>query len=472
MKPLTKTDIEKYASYLNEKIVGRHISSPILYTDKVVFFRLSGQPYSRLAIVLDEDAPRIYMAPEGVGVTSLSSHFFDQLKKEMVNPYIESVEAFGNDRILKISMLVINNVFKEEKRHLYLEMFPHHANLILTDSENKITLAYKSGHLGEDRPMLRGLIYEAPKGNDFVAKPSTFDASIYEKECLSAEEILANKRKSDRFSYLIKSLKNRKKLLERKLISLDNDIESAKEHLDDGRFGDAIYMCFDEIEPKASSFVYEGEEIKLDPSKNAAMNANQYYKKAKKAKMTMVQAELNKEKAKKEIEDVSLSLTQLEHADEAGLELLAKDLDIAIVNQSKKKHNDKWNGLSSASLPFFVEYEGTKILYGKNQKQNDCLTFLFETAKEHLWLHIMGNSGSHVIIKKDNPTEDEIRVAAEVALINSHQEEGEVMIAYRKDVRKGNVPGQAIVKTFRTYRLNNVSKTTKQLVEAARKYTF
>lgn len=472
MKALSKSDLEIYASYLSKNLEGKHLSSPILYTEKAFFFRLSGKDGSRFSIVLDEECPRVYIASEGIGATSVSSHFFDQLKKELTNPYIEKVSAFGDDRILKLSLLTINSVFKEEPRNLYIELFPHHPNLVVTDGENKIVLCYKTSHADDDRPLLKGMIYEAPKKNKFTAKPSSFDPKAFENECYSAEEVLSNKRKNDRFSYLFRALKNRKKLLERKLVSLDKDIAEANGHLEDGRFGDAIYMSMDSIPPKASSFVYEGEEIKLDPSRSAAENANAYYKRAKKAKMTLKQVDISKEKASKELEEITSSLTQLEHADEAGLEMMAKELDMAIANQAKKKGAHEWRGLSVSSLPYYVEFEGTKILYGKTSKQNDCLTFLFETAKDHLWFHVMGNSGSHVIIKKDDPTEEEINLAASIALLNSKQEEGEVMMAYRKDVRKGSVPGQAIVKTFKTLRLNSLNKNTKEVLNKAKKYNF
>ena len=84
----------------------------------------------------------------------------------------------------------------------------------------------------------------------------------------------------------------------------------------------------------------------------------------------------------------------------------------------------------------------------------------------------MGNSGSHVIIKKDDPSEEEINIAASIALLNSKQEEGEVMMAFRKDVRKGSVSGQAVVKTFKTLRLNKLNKETKKLLSEAKRYSF
>ena len=472
MKALSKSDLEIYASYLSKNLEGRHLSSPVLYTEKAIFFRLSGKGGARFSIILDEECPRVYIGEESFAATSVSSHFFDQLKKEIVNPYVEKVTTFGDDRILKFSLLTINSVFKEEPRNLYVELFPHHPNLVVTDAEGKIILCYKTSHVDDDRPLLKGMAYEAPKKNKFAAKPSSFDPKVFEKECYDAEKKKKKKRKKDRFEYLFKALRNRKKLLERKLVSLEKDIAEANTHLEDGRFGDAIYMSMDSISSKASSFIYEGEEIKLDPSRSAAENANAYYKRAKKAKITLKQVDISKEKASKELEEITSSLTQLEHADESGLEMMAKELDIAIINQSKKKSVHEWRGLSEASLPYYVEYEGTKILFGKSSKQNDCLTFLFETAKDHLWFHVMGNSGSHVIIKKDNPTEEEINIAASIALLNSKQEEGEVMMAYRKDVRKGSVPGQAVVKTFKTLRLNSINKNAKELLNKARRYSF
>ncbi len=46
------------------------------------------------------------------------------------------------------------------------------------------------------------------------------------------------------------------------------------------------------------------------------------------------------------------------------------------------------------------------------------------------------------------------------------------MMAFRKDVRKGSVPGQAVVKTFKTLRLNSLNKNAKELLNKAKKYYF
>jgi hypothetical protein len=73
------------------------------------------------------------------------------------------------------------------------------------------------------------------------------------------------------------------------------------------------------------------------------------------------------------------------------------------------------------------------------------------------------------MIKKDDPSEDEIRLAAEICLLNSGLESGEVMIAKRGDVRKGRAPGQAIVKAFRTICLKEVSPLAKSLLRQAKK---
>ena len=49
----------------------------------------------------------------------------------------------------------------------------------------------------------------------------------------------------------------------------------------------------------------------------------------------------------------------------------------------------------------FISTDGYTIFVGKNNKQNDTLTFKTATSND-LWLHAKNIPGSHVIIKCDN----------------------------------------------------------------------
>ncbi len=108
-------------------------------------------------------------------------------------------------------------------------------------------------------------------------------------------------------------------------------------------------------------------------------------------------------------------------------------------------------------------------MFGKNGIQNRYLTFFLSRSKNHVWLHIEGEHGSHLLIQKDNPSEEEISLASEMIVYLSSREDGVVQIANRGDVRQGNSLGQVILKDYRIKRISSVSALAKQLVDSATK---
>lgn len=469
---ISSAQLRQYIPSVKKELVGRHLSSPLLFAENTLFFRLSGEGPRRLVLCLDDSNPRFYLARENIDCASLDLKFLDQFKKELNNAYVVDVSQAGEDRIACFDLTIINSVFKEEGRKLYFELIPHHANLIVTDVGNTVLTAYRPGEMSDERPLLKGLKYQMPAKKAFVEKEESFDEKAFVSDCLAEEKALVEKRKKDRFGFLLIALKKKEKLLERKIAYIQTDIAEAKKHLEDGKYGDAIFMAYSSIKPKSNSFVYEDETISLDPSRSVSNNAELYYKRAKKSKETVLRGEANILKTKTDLEETKSALEQIRAADENGLEELAKELGIAPQLPSSKKRSPEWHGLSSESLPSFIDFHGTKILFGKSARQNDCLTFLFDTAKDHYWFHVMGNSGSHVMIKKENPSVEEINAAAEVALLGSNETEGEVMVTKRENVRKGSVMGLALVKEFKTLRLNSISPEIRNLVSSAQKVKF
>jgi predicted ribosome quality control (RQC) complex YloA/Tae2 family protein len=463
---LKASALKTYLAYLKPSMVSHHLSRPLFYTENTLYFHASGEQ-NRFVISLDDANPRFYLAEDDVSVPSLESKFLDVLKKELGNAYVVDIEQVNGDRVIRFSLTVINGVYKEEGRTLYLELIPHHANLILCDDQDVVLGAYRSGEMSDERPMLRGLHYLAPEKKDFPAESETFDPQSYVQACLGEEKALAERRKKDRFGWLFESLKKKAKLLERKSVALLSDKAEAEAHLNDGEKGDAIYMKYNELNNRMGSFSYEGLTIDLDPSRSLSANAEFYYRRAKKAKETLKMNAINEKANAQALADTTAALLQLSSSDEEGLEELAKELGISPQKPAQNKKAKDWMGLSHDSLPFEVDLKGTKILFGKSAKQNDCLTFLLDTAKEHPWLHARDTTGSHVMIKKANPSEDEIRTACEIALLNSGEKDGDVLYTLRKNVRKGNVMGLAIVKESRTIHLKTVRPETAALLSGA-----
>lgn len=468
--PILSKQLTQYVAFLNSKIKGRHLSRCLLFAHNAFFFHLSGEEYHRLSIVLDDTNPRIYPSINDITLKSEESPFFLALKKDLANSYISGFSQLGDDRILAMSLTIINSVYKEEGRSLVFEMLPHHSNLLLLDENNKILALYHEVSLSEKRPLLKGLTYSLPIKNFAMKEEPAFVLADYLDKCEKDESNLMLTRRNDRFAPLINSLKRRQKLLKRKMEAIQDDIDKASSHLDDGEYGSILYTYKDEIDLSKGTIDINGLSFEVDPHKSLAINAESFFKRAKKSRNAVSEGKLNLQKAQKEFQEITDSLSLISHSDEAGLEDMLKPYE------PKKKATKKKEELSnnfSSSLPFYVTSpSGVKVIYGKNAKENDCLTFMLETSKEHYWLHVMGDSGAHVIIKSNEASQDDITFAASIALLVSKKEDGEVMLAKRGDVRKGSVPGQAIVKKFVTIRINKIAPTAIKALENAKRYSF
>ncbi len=467
--PLQEEQIKQYVPYLKKYLEGRRILKVNMYEDRAFYFDIQGTENNRFAIILDERNPRVYFGERVPRFKSLESKFFQQLKKEVDSSLILEVQQLSEDRILELKLRIINNVYKEEIRYLVVELIPLHTNLIVVDGERKIISSYRPGTIHDVRPLIRNLPYTLPNkplrkaGGDI--RPFSF--SSYQEECLEKEKEIQEKRKKNLFGPLIKSVEKRIKQLERKIERLHEQITQAKGHIEDAELGNLIYTYMEEIPANSSSFEIEGQKIILDHRYSLIENAQMYFKRAKKAKETIRYCEEFLQRSKKEKEELELSFAQLIASDESGLELLAQEL--GVTPQSGRKGRDNL-ALTSSTLPYFVEYNNTHYLFGKNAKQNDCLTFLYCTARNHLWFHVMGDSGAHLIIRKDNVEESEIHFAAELTLLASNKEDGDIMYTYRKMVNKGTNPGQVKVKEFKTIHIKKISSEALSAFREAKRW--
>lgn len=460
------SQIKNYAAYLSKELASRHIGKLCQYSEDVYAFSLSRG--GKLIFVLNGGDPYVYVSstfPEG---NSFSTPFSMALRKSLSNAVIEEVTPLEGDRILRFSLSAINDVFKAVRLYLIVELLPNRPNLILLNADGKIEAAHRTNALSDARPIFRGVSYLPPEKKGLIAEEDdpSFDPEAYAASCASKEESLVLKRKKQRFAGLLKFLKTKEKALGRKIDLIEKDQEEAKKHLDDGKYGDFIYMNYSSLPKKANSFDYEGEAIPLDPRKSLSLNAEAFYKRAKKAKATIILEEENKAKAEKERAQVKQLLAVIENADESFLQLAEKEYGLGKIASKGISST----ALSDAALhPFEIVKDGVSYLFGKNAKQNDFLSFAYATNKSYLWLHVKDDHGAHVILRKESPSDKEISFACEIALLASKKEEGEVMYCPRKNVRRGNVPGQAIVKEYKSATFRRISKEAREAFSLASK---
>ncbi len=115
-----------------------------------------------------------------------------------------------------------------------------------------------------------------------------------------------------------------------------------------------------------------------------------------------------------------------------------------------------WQGQSVARC--FMSDDSMVILVGRTATDNDILTFKLASARDY-WLHVAGQSGSHVIVRNpmnlDRLPRETKRFAASLAVLHSGAKKGgktAVHLCRCSDVRKprGLPPGKVTIKKFTT----------------------
>ena len=87
--------------------------------------------------------------------------------------------------------------------------------------------------------------------------------------------------------------------------------------------------------------------------------------------------------------------------------------------KNKNKQISKKKKIHTSFSPIEYEIDGFKIYVGRNNKENDWLTFKF-ASKNDIWFHTKDIHGSHVILKASQPINDEILIkCAQIAAKHS-----------------------------------------------------
>lgn len=209
---------------------------------------------------------------------------------------------------------------------------------------------------------------------------------------------------------------------------------------------------------------YNNEEINipLDPTMTAMENAKHYFEKYNKLKRTFDALSTQIQETREEMEHLDSIKTALDIAvEEDDLTALKQELtEYGYIRRrftsGSKKLEKKANLKKShvKSKPFhYISSDGFHIYVGKNNFQNDELTFHFADGGDW-WFHAKKLAGSHVIVKTggqelpDRTYEEAARLAA---YYSSARDTDKVEIDYtlKKNVKKpaGGKPGFVVYYT-------------------------
>lgn len=154
--------------------------------------------------------------------------------------------------------------------------------------------------------------------------------------------------------------------------------------------------------------------IPLNPQKTPSENAQKYFTRYQKAKTALVMATEQLEKARQEVTYFDSLLQQVETASTKDIAEIREELVEGGYLRDRQKKGNKNSKNMKPILDQYKASDGTEILVGKNNKQNDYLTNKL-AGKDEIWLHTKDIPGSHVVIRNQNPTDDTILEAAQLA---------------------------------------------------------
>lgn len=226
-------------------------------------------------------------------------------------------------------------------------------------------------------------------------------------------------------------------------------------------YGEFINVYGYSLEPGAKELqalnYYNNEEIKipLDPQLTPQENSQKYFAKYNKQKRTY---EALSELIQETFDDIQY-LESLSNA----LDIALSEADLAQIKEElieagyvRRKFTKKKVKFVNKPL-HYISSDGYHIYVGKNNIQNDELTFSFATGNDW-WFHAKGATGSHVIVKTngdelpDRTFEEAGKLAAYYSK-NRGSDKVEIDYVEKKHVKKPNGAKPGFVVYYTNYSL-------------------
>ncbi|WP_017380806.1 Rqc2 family fibronectin-binding protein [Paenisporosarcina sp. TG-14] len=153
-------------------------------------------------------------------------------------------------------------------------------------------------------------------------------------------------------------------------------------------------------------------KITLSPRKTPVENAQSFYTKYNKAKTALLKTQQQLDKTKDDIDYIEMLQQQVMQSSPQDINEIREEL--AEQGWMKAKFSKKKKKIVKPTPESFVSSTGLPISVGKNNKQNDYLTFKIAN-KSQTWFHTKDIPGSHVVIHENEPDEESILEAAMLA---------------------------------------------------------
>ncbi|MEE1012451.1 MAG: NFACT RNA binding domain-containing protein [Acutalibacteraceae bacterium] len=315
------------------------------------------------------------------------------------------------------------------------------------------------------------LIREGVKPYDFTFMDITqYGFTVTPKQYESFSELLDNfyyekdrfERTRQRSQSLLKLLTNASSRAARKLQSRQAELEACADR-DTLRIYAELILA-NQYRLEKGSLFYDLENfydnnntvrIPADPALSPSANAQKYFKEYRKAKTAESMLGELIEQSEQELAYLESVIDAVNRAD-GYTELAEIRNELYEQGYLKRAKNDKSKKPKPLPPLEYVSDDGYTILVGRNNVQNDLLTFK-TAAKDDSWFHTQKIPGSHVVVIGNGDIIPELtcRQAATLAAYHSGgRESSQVAVDYTevRSLKKptGAKPGKVIYHTYNT----------------------
>lgn len=368
----------------------------------------------------------------------------DMPEKELAKWFQQEFQGLGRDSADEISYLIQANPDRSPKETFDQFMKP------FREKQAQPTLVQK-----DQKEVFTPILYHHIEGN-----PIRFDSlsSLMDRYYHNIAERDRVNQQSNDLSHLLKNLHQKN---EKKLDKLNKELKETG-RADEFRIkGEVLTAYLHEVKKgdehiTLPNFYEEDQEltIELNPQKNPSENAQYYFSRYQKLKNAKVHLTKQIQATKEETDYFDTLLTQLSIASVSDIEEIREELRQGHYLK-KKKPSNKNKKVAKSKPESFTSSDGTRILVGKNNTQNDQLT-MKQARKSYWWAHTKDIPGSHVIIESSEPTDQTVEEACILAAYYSKYRQSAsvpVDVVQVKNIRKPNgaKPGYVIYEGQTTY---------------------
>ena len=477
---LDSATIHLLAGELSGKLTGGRIEKIQQPEKDLLIFTIRADGANhRLLMRTSGPNARIHLTSRSFENPAMAPMFCMLLRKHLSGARLSAVEQLNGDRLISFALESRNELGDPVEFKLIAELMGRAANVVLISADGRILDCLRRippsdyGH----RALLPGLRYELPElpnghvrntdGNreteELPADSSFSISSMLDNRYGALEQQELQRRRSQE---LVKAIRRSRDRHERKLAAQTEELrrtekmeatrqmaELLQANLYRVQRGDRLLSC--------ENYYLDGSPhvtIELDPTKTPQQNLAARFKEYRKLKGAKEHLTELIEDGKNQLDYLNSVLDELSRTETTQeLDEIRRELEstgwIKASGQGKKKKST--SGKHSPPLRF-ESPDGMEILVGRNNLQNDELTF--HTARRtDYWLHIRNQHGSHVILRCEGqePSASALQAAAELAAFYSQaRSSGKTAVDYTmvRNVKKqsGALPGKVTYLNYQT----------------------